>query len=178
LHREYLASRSDRFSRDHESREALSADLFEEWRVLSVANDIADQAVADYLGINRTDARCLDIIGRVGGVTAGRLARESGLSTGAVTTVLDRLERAGLARRRSDPDDGRRVLVEMTPAARAANEELYRPLAEAAAEQLRRYSDEELVLLREYHRSSRALTEAHAERVRGLQRQGAGEAAS
>ena len=101
-----------------------------------MVNDIADQAVADYLGINRTDARCLDIIERLGGVTAGRLARESGLSTGAVTTVLDRLERAGYARRTSDPDDRRRVLVEMTPAAREANEELYRPLVEAATEQL------------------------------------------
>ena len=136
--------------------------------MLGVANDIADQAVADYLGINRTDARCLDIIERLGGVTAGRLARESGLSTGAVTTVLDRLERAGLARRTSDPGDRRRVLVEMTPAAREANEELYRPLVEAATEQLLRYSEAELVLLREYHRASRALTEAHAERVRSL----------
>lgn len=151
-----------------ETREALTAELFEEWRVLGVSNDIADQAVADYLGINRTDARCLDIIERLGGVTAGRLARESGLSTGAVTTVLDRLERAGLARRASDPADRRRVLVEMTPEARAANEELYRPLVEAATEHLARYSEDELALLRDYHRSSRALTQAHADRVRGL----------
>ena len=82
--------------------------------------------------------------------------------------MLDRLERSGLARRTSDPGDRRRVLVEMTPAAREANEELYRPLVEAATEQLLRYSEEELALLREYHRASRALTEAHAERVRGL----------
>jgi DNA-binding MarR family transcriptional regulator len=159
-------ARSSRFSGAQETRQALTDDLFEEWRLLGVANDIADQAVADYLGINRTDARCLDIIERLGGVTAGRLARESGLSTGAVTTVLDRLERSGLARRTSDPGDRRRVLVEMTPAARAANEELQRPLVEAAAEQMLRYSEEELALLGEYHRSSRALTEAHAEQVR------------
>jgi DNA-binding MarR family transcriptional regulator len=171
LHSEYLTNRNVRLSREHESRQELTADLFEEWRVLGVANDIADQAVADYLGINRTDARCLDIIERQGGVTAGRLARESGLSTGAVTTVLDRLERSGLARRTSDPDDRRRVLVEMTSAARAANEELYRPLVEAATEQMLRYSEEELALLRGYHRASRALTEAHAERVRGLLRE-------
>ena len=157
-----------RFVGEQEIRQALIDELFEERRVLGSANDIADQAVADYLGINRTDARCLAIIERLGGVTAGRLARESGLSTGAVTTVLDRLERAGLARRTSDPTDRRRVLVEMTPAAREANEELYRPLVEAATEQLLHYSEEELALLRAYHRASRALTEAHAERVRGL----------
>ena len=100
-----------RFAGAQETRQALTDELFEEWRVIRAANDIADQAVADYLGINRTDARCLDIIERLGGVTAGRLARESGLSTGAVTTVLDRLERSGLARRTSDPGDRRRVLV-------------------------------------------------------------------
>ena len=157
-----------RFVGEQEIRQALIDELFEERRVLGSANDIADQAVADYHGVNRTDARCLEIIERLGGVTAGRLARESGLSTGAVTTVLDRLERAGLARRTSDPKDRRRVLVEMTPAARAANEELHRPLVEASTEQLLRYSEEELALLREYHRATRALTEAHTERVRGL----------
>jgi DNA-binding MarR family transcriptional regulator len=180
LHSEYLTNRRRRFAGEQGIRQALADDLFEEWRVLGVANDIADQAVADYLGINRTDARCLDIIERLGAVTAGRLARESGLSTGAVTTVLDRLERSGLARRTSDPTDRRRVLVEMTPAARAANEELYRPLAEAGTDQMRRYSEAELTLLRDYHRSSRALIEAHAQRIRGLlsERAQEGEAAS
>ena len=168
LHSEYLTHRTGRFSPQQETREALTDDLFEEWRLLGAANDIADQAVADYLGINRTDARCLEIIERLGGATAGRLARDSGLSTGAVTTVLDRLERSGLARRTSDPADRRRVLVEITPAARKANEALYRPLVEAAGEHLLRYSQEELALLREYLSASRALTEAHAERVRGL----------
>jgi DNA-binding MarR family transcriptional regulator len=180
LNTEYLTRRTRRFAPEHGTRDALTDDLFEEWRLLAVANDIAEQAVADYLGLNRTDARCLDIIERLRGVTAGRLARESGLSTGAVTTVLDRLERSGLARRTSDPEDRRRVVVEMTPAARKANEELYRPLVEAATEQMLRYSEDELALLREYHRASRAITEAHAERVRGLLRAPAqeGEAAS
>jgi DNA-binding MarR family transcriptional regulator len=166
--------------RQSATREGLTADLFEEWRVLGVVNGIADQAVADYLGINRTDARCLDIIGRLGGVSAGRLARESGLSTGAVTTVLDRLERAGYARRTSDPGDRRRVLVALTPAAREANEMLFGPLVESSTAQLSRYSEAQLALLRDYHRDGRALLEAHAERVRGLlrRRQEDGEAAS
>ena len=74
-----------------------------EMRLSGVTHDIADQVVADYLGLNRTDARCLDIIDRLERVSAGRLAGEAGLSTGAVTTVLDRLERAGYARRTHDP---------------------------------------------------------------------------
>ena len=105
-----------------ESREDVLSEVAEELRLSGVTNDIADQVVADYLGLNRTDTRCLDIIERLDGVSAGRLASEAGLSTGAVTTVLDRLERAGYARRVQDPGDRRRVLVELTPAgaARAA----------------------------------------------------------
>jgi DNA-binding MarR family transcriptional regulator len=118
------------------------------------------------MGLNRTDARCLDIIEWIGQVTAGRLASESGLSTGAVTTVLDRLERAGLARRVADPADRRRVLAEITPEAQRLAEEIYAPLASAAATELERYSEAELALLRDFLRRGRALQEDHIERVR------------
>ena len=124
-----------------ESREDVLATVAEELRLSGVTHDIADQVVADYLGLNRTDTRCLDIIERLDGVSAGRLAGESGLSTGAVTTVLDRLERAGYASRVSDPGDRRRVLVELTPEARRELMDLYAPLAEATLRQLEGYSD-------------------------------------
>src|SRR3954447_23094232 len=114
-----------------ETREAVVSEVADELRLSGVTNDIADQVVADYLGLNRTDTRCLDIIERLDGVSAGRLATEAGLSPGAVRTVLDRLERAGYARRVQDPADRRRVLVELTPAARRELQELYAPLAEA-----------------------------------------------
>src|SRR3954453_3568118 len=86
-----------------ETREAVVSEVADELRLSGVTNDIADQVVADYLGLNRTDMRCLDIIERLDKVSAGRLAAEAGLSTGAVTTVLDRLDRAGLARRGAGP---------------------------------------------------------------------------
>src|SRR3954471_7460715 len=76
--------------------------------------DALDQAASELLGINRTDARCIDIVLLRGRLTAGELASAAGLSPGAVTTALDRLERAGFARRARDPDDRRRVLVEPT----------------------------------------------------------------
>src|SRR4051812_14928527 len=118
-----------------ESRDDVLSEVAEELRLSSVTNDIADQVVADYLGLNRTDARCLDIIERLDGVSAGRLAREAGLSTGAVTTVLDRLERAGYARRVQDPGDRRRVLVDLTPAARRELQEVYAPRPPATKRQ-------------------------------------------
>jgi DNA-binding MarR family transcriptional regulator len=88
------------------------------------------------------------------------------LSTGAVTTVLDRLERAGLARRVTDPADRRRVLAEITPETSRLVEEIYAPLASAGAQELERYSEAELALLRDFLRRGRALQEEHIERVR------------
>jgi DNA-binding MarR family transcriptional regulator len=161
------------------AREDLLAEVTEELRLSGVTNDIADQVVADYLGLNRTDTRCLDIVERLDGVSAGRLATEAGLSTGAVTTVLDRLERAGFARRVQDPADRRRVLVELTPAARRELQELYAPLADATLHQLEGYTTDEVSLVRDFMRDNRRLNEAHAERVRARRRFGQeGEAAS
>ena len=162
-----------------ESREDVLSEVAEELRLSGVTNDIADQVVADFLGLNRTDTRCLDIIERLDGVSAGRLASEAGLSTGAVTTVLDRLERAGYARRVQDPGDRRRVLVELTPAARRELEELYAPLTDAPMRQLQGYTTDEVSLVRDFMRDNRRLNEAHAERVRARRRFGQeGEAAS
>ena len=162
-----------------ESRDDVLSEVAEELRLSGVTNDIADQAVADYLGLNRTDTRCLDIIERLDGVSAGRLASEAGLSTGAVTTVLDRLERAGYARRVQDPGDRRRVLVELTPAARRELQQLYAPLTNATMRQLEGYTTDEVSLVRDFMRDNRRLNEAHAERVRARRRFGQeGEAAS
>ena len=162
-----------------ESREDVLSEVAEELRLSGVTNDIADQVVADYLGLNRTDTRCLDIIERLDGVSAGRLASEAGLSTGAVTTVLDRLERAGYARRVQDPGDRRRVLVELTPAGQRELQELYAPLTDATMRQLEGYTTDEVSLVRDFMRDNRRLNEAHAERVRVRRRFGQeGEAAS
>jgi DNA-binding MarR family transcriptional regulator len=162
-----------------ESRDDVLSEVAEELRLSGVTNDIADQVVADYLGLNRTDTRCLDIIERLDGVSAGRLASEAGLSTGAVTTVLDRLERAGYARRVQDPGDRRRVLVELTPAARRELQQLYAPLTNATMRQLEGYTTDEVSLVRDFMRDNRRLNEAHAERVRARRRFGQeGEAAS
>src|SRR4051794_1476360 len=90
-------------------------ELLDEVRRSQLATDRFDQAVADALGVNRTDMRCLDVLEREGPVTAGRLAGSTGLTSGAITTVIDRLERGGFARRLRDPGDRRRVLVELAP---------------------------------------------------------------
>jgi DNA-binding MarR family transcriptional regulator len=153
-----------------ESREDVLAEVAEELRLSGVTNDISDQVVADFLGLNRTDTRCLDIIERLDGVTAGRLAAEAGLSTGAVTTVLDWLERAGYARRVPDPGDRRRVLVELTPGAQRQLRELFAPLADGTLRQLQAYTTDQISLVRDFMRDHRRLNEAHTERVRSRRR--------
>src|SRR4051812_48206802 len=95
-----------------EERIFATIDLLRRNQVLT---QMLDEAAADYLGINPTDGRALDVIDQQGRITAGDLARELRLSTGAVTTLVDRLERAGFARRVADDLDRRRVLIEVTP---------------------------------------------------------------
>ena len=77
------------------------------------------------VGINRTDGRCLDIIDRFGKVSAGQLAIESGLTTGAVTAVIDRLEGAGYVRRVRDPVDRRKIWVELTDEMRGITQRIF-----------------------------------------------------
>lgn len=127
--------------------------------------DAIDQSVCAILGINRTDARCIDIIERHGKVTAGDLAAESGLTTGAVTALLDRLERAGTVRRVRDTDDRRRVLVELTPDAKRTSAELYGPMTEAAAALLSRYGRDELLLIRDFLRRGREMSTEQLARI-------------
>lgn len=83
-------------------------------RANQAATDLFDETLTQFLGINRTDGRCLDLIDRRGRMSAGQLANESGLTTGAVTAVIDRLEAAGYVRRIRDTLDRRKIWVELT----------------------------------------------------------------
>lgn len=129
---------------------------------LQAATDQMDEAVAQRLGINRTDLRCLGLLFARGPLSAGQLASASGLSPGAATTALDRLERAGYALRTRGAQDRRSVLVELTPLARQRIEELYGPVGREGRQSLERYSDEELRFLSAFLRDGRALQIKHA----------------
>jgi DNA-binding MarR family transcriptional regulator len=89
-----------------------------------------DNLAARRLGVNLTDLQCLSVIQSRGGVTAGELAAEAGLTSGAITGVIDRLERAGYAAREPDPTDRRRVTIAVTPAFYAAAEGIWAPAKE------------------------------------------------
>ena len=137
-------------------------------RAHQAANDAFDEVAYQKLGINRTDGRCLDIVENQGPMTAGRLAELSGLTTAAVTAVLDRLERAGYARRVRDAKDRRQVFVELTPLMAERGGAIWGPLGKEAITEIGRMSTEELKLVMEFFRRGRAVNERHVERVRNL----------
>jgi DNA-binding MarR family transcriptional regulator len=129
--------------------------------------DITDDLVCELMGINRTDTRCLDILEQLGRMTAGALAQESGLSTGAITAVIDRLEKAGYAQRVADPADRRRVLVELTDKARAlASELMGEPMAAWAGPLLERYSERDLQLMIDFMEQAANISTQHIEWLR------------
>jgi DNA-binding MarR family transcriptional regulator len=127
-------------------RQELEAALNAAMRDVSGQGVLYSQAVAERLGMNSTDLECLDYILR-GPVTAGRLAELTGLTTGAITGVIDRLERIGLARRESDPDDRRKTLVRALPAVWERVAPLFEPMERSAMAVLASYRDEDLALL-------------------------------
>ena len=104
----------DNQSSREKQRVALLEEIGDFSRKSQAAADLFDERISEFLGINRTDGRCLDIVGQHGKVSAGQLSIEAGLTTGAVTAVIDRLESAGYVQRVRDPVDRRKVWVENT----------------------------------------------------------------
>jgi DNA-binding MarR family transcriptional regulator len=148
----------------HELESELIAELRREIRAAQSAVAAVDNAVAQRLGVNATDHRCLDILDQRGPTTAGALAEALGLSRSAVTTVLDRLEQHRYVRRLQNPDDRRQVVVTLTPLLHRRARQLHGDGSEADAI-LGGYSVDELALLRDFVRSDRELNEGRARRL-------------
>ena len=121
-----------------------------------------DQAVADTIGVNRTDMRLIDLLDRERRLTAGQLAAWTGLTTGAITTAIDRLEQAGFARRVRDSDDRRRVYVELNPDMIARVSGFYSEHARLAEDVYHRYTEEQIELLLEFFGRSREFNDRKA----------------
>jgi DNA-binding MarR family transcriptional regulator len=138
------------------------------FRAYQTSNDNFDQAIADHLGMNRTDMRCVDLIDQAGGMTAGELAMAAGLTSGAVTAVVDRLEKAGMAARVPDPGDRRRVRIEVTPKLWELTGPLMGPFLEESSAILDDYSTEELERFTAFIQRVIDVQAKHTERIREL----------
>ena len=118
------------------ARAALLQELEEAMRRSSAQGVIFGQTVANVAGISGSDLECLDFLNLEGRVTAGRLAEVTGLTTGAITGVVDRLEKAGLVRRERDEADRRKVFIAIVPENVAADRPVLRADAAGDAQAL------------------------------------------
>jgi DNA-binding MarR family transcriptional regulator len=131
------------------AREELIKTIIDKYREMSTETIVYHQGVADVLGVHISDHKCLDLIYRFGAMPAGRLGELTGLTTGAVTGMIDRLEEAGYVRRTNDPADRRRTIVESTKNRKLERkiEGIFMPLHERMHRLLSSYSDRELAFL-------------------------------
>ena len=138
-------------SQNSKKRSELVAALGPEYRQLATATILFHQAIADRLGMHLTDHKCGDILMGTGPITAGELAQRTGLTTGAITGVIDRLEKAGFVRRAKDPGDRRRVIIEPFPE-RIKKEivPLFESIGRAMADLCARYSTRELAVIHDF----------------------------
>src|SRR5260370_14532428 len=130
------------------TRAALMQALEHAIRRSSGVGAICSQTVADRAGLSSSDLECLDFLNLEGRVTAGRVAEGTGLTTGAITGVVDRLEKAGFVRRERDESDRRKVFIAIVPENIAKIGRFYQHMQRAILKDWETYSDAELRLLR------------------------------
>jgi DNA-binding MarR family transcriptional regulator len=144
----------------------------ERFTEMSTETILFHQAVADILGFHITDHRCMHFLHTYGAMPAGRLAELTGLTTPAVTGIIDRLENRGYVRRTNDPKDRRRTIVEPIPNNKLEKklEEIFTPFHEKMHKLLTSYSDSELAFLLDVMNKSIELTRGESKKFRALQR--------
>jgi DNA-binding MarR family transcriptional regulator len=145
------------------SREGIIQAINQKFREISTETIMFHQAIADVLGLHITDHKVLDFIYRYGPMPAGRLSELTSLTTGAVTGIIDRLEKAGYVRRVNDPKDRRRTIIELTRNKKLQRklEDIFTPLSMRMHKVLSSYSDNELAFL--FNVLTKSLEQSHEE---------------
>ena len=165
------------------SREELATRLHDEVKAQSALTVFYDQCVGERLGLNPTDNKCLSLIlksavtGRSKSpgeasqlMTPGELAKVTGLTTGAVTGVLDRLEEAGYVRREHDPEDRRRIIIRPDlERLHGEVEPIWEWMTGAFTDCCTQYSEEELKLLIDFTLRVQELLKGATHRIRALE---------
>jgi DNA-binding MarR family transcriptional regulator len=148
------------------SRRQLYEALKEEARRLSSHTVIFSHAVAERVGVASRDMECADIVNLSGPLTAGRLAELTGLTTGAITGMVDRLEKARLVRRERDARDRRKVIIHPVRDREAEVSSHFAGLGRSMGELWGRYDDRELSIVLDFLRQSNAVLQQETVRLR------------
>jgi DNA-binding transcriptional ArsR family regulator len=149
-------------------RAQLAAKFGEGFRKTGSLMQLMGQAAADRVGLNATDLNCLNILSFAGQMTAGELAKATGLTTASITGVADRLEEAGYVRRERDPSDRRRVVIRLV-FDRALRDvaPVFLPLIQSWQGVVDRYTDDELRLIVDFYGLMEEVIREHLARLRG-----------
>jgi DNA-binding MarR family transcriptional regulator len=133
------------------TRRRLESEFLLALRRSGAVMQLLGAASAERIGINATDLNCLNILALGGQMTAGELARATGLTTASITGVLDRMEEAGFVRRGRDARDRRRVVVHLD-ATRGLRDiaPVFAPVVEAWRSVIAQYTDEQLTLILDF----------------------------
>ena len=150
-----------RGSKENQSRDV--EELAREFRRFHGLGAAFFRVAAARTGKTVTDMQVLDILHTTGPTTAGNLADLTGLTTGATTGLLNRLEEAGLVRRVRDPEDARRIIVHLEKNKEDGDEmreidSIFEALSKTWEEMVSRYSDEQIAFLLEFLKSSNAIS--------------------
>ncbi len=149
--------------------------LMRETRLSSSLTVLFSQAVADRLGVHSTDIETMDLLHIYGPMTAGQLAERAGLTSGATTRLIDRLERAGFVQRRHDDTDRRRVIIEPSWEHAASVMALFEPMGRRMGQLWASYSPQELATIIDFmQRANEIMSEENAS-LRGKGRAAAAE---
>ena len=148
------------------ARASAVADLMRAGRETSRLSMVFRYAVAERLGLAVSDLECLDYLADIGSATAGQIAERTNLTTGAVTSMLRRLQQAGYVTTERDPADRRRVVVTIRPERIADLERPYERFAERAGRLVEGYSAEEVRLLVRHHDRLQAMYLAELDHLR------------
>ncbi|MFD1707233.1 MarR family winged helix-turn-helix transcriptional regulator [Siminovitchia sediminis] len=143
------------------SRDQLLTTLHDELRVNSTATIMFHQTIAAKLGLNSTDHKCLEVIFKHQPITAGQLSVLTGLTTGAVTGVIDRLEKVGFVFRVKDPEDKRRVIINVQQ--EKAEQEvlpLFSSFGKEMNTMLSKYNDKEIQIIIDFVKNSNRVLQA------------------
>jgi DNA-binding MarR family transcriptional regulator len=135
-------------------------------RRVNLQGSFFGQTVAIRFGLSESDIETLEALIDMGASTAGRLSEVTGLTSGAVTRVIDRLEQSGYVRRVPDPSDRRRVIVEVVPEKVAAVQSTLGRIGQASAEEIGRYTDAQLALINDFLIRMEQITRTEATTLR------------
>ncbi len=128
-----------------------------EMRLMSSFDSLISQAIAERVGMHQTDIETMDLLNTIGPMTAGELSERTGLTSGATTRLIDRLERVGYVRRRHDQADRRCVIIEPMPENLETLASFFQPMVDTMTEQWSKLDDRELDVIIGFMRRNNAV---------------------